>query len=101
MEKIVLIIISAIVIEAIVEVFKNLVVKELPTALKRAIAIALGLLFAYNFNLDLLTIFNLVGRTSFIGVAATGLLIGGGSSALYDTLKQLGQVEEDYKSKEE
>ena len=88
-ENLILIISSAVIVEALIEVIKSVAVKEIHTAATRAIAIVLGIIFAINFDLDLLKIFDLTGRTCVVGILATGMLIGSGSGMIYDTVERI------------
>ena len=88
-ENLILIISSAIIIEELIEVIKNVAVREIHTAAIRAVAILLGIIFAINFDLDLLRIFDLTGRTCVVGIIATGMLIGSGSGMIYDTVERI------------
>lgn len=88
-ENLILIISSAIIVEALVEVIKSVATRELHVATTRAIAISLGIIFAINFDLDLLKIFELSGRTCVVGILSTGMLIGSGSGMIYDTVGRI------------
>lgn len=84
-----LIIISAIIIEALIEGLKGIAVREIPAPALRGISIALGIIFATNFDLDILQMFDLSGRTCVVGILATGMLIGSGSGTIYDTVERI------------
>lgn len=88
-ENLILIISSAVIVEALVEVIKGVATRELHTATTRAIAISLGIVFAVNFDLDLLRIFELTGRTCVVGIISTGMLIGSGSGMIYDIVERI------------
>ena len=63
---------------------------------------SLGMIFAVNFDLDLLAMFDFTGRTCVVGVIATGILIGSGSGLVYDIIESLKAINvEKFNSKEQ
>ena len=93
-EHLFLAIASAIIIEEVLEVLKNMYPRDISTNLIRLISIIFGIVFAVNFNLDILGLFGFVGKTCIINITATGIIIGSGSGFVHDIVDKVQQNRE-------
>lgn len=83
------IIILALIVETIVEWFKRAV-----PAVKGGIALGLsaglGLLLAFTTGADVLTTLGLAENIPYVGIALTGVMVGGGSNLIFEFIKAIG-----------
>ena len=89
MENFATIIYGAILVEAIVNIVKN--IKEKETSWKYWVSLWLGILcgglVAYNYNIDLFSAAGMPeGRIPFLGAILTGLILSRGSNVINDIL---------------
>ena len=88
-EMVTQLIIIAILVEALTEVFKS-IFKDGRLDKSSILSIVIGLILAFTINLDLFVAIGLVPTIPFIGVVATGLLISRGANFVHDTMSKVG-----------
>lgn len=96
MEGIVLIVVMAIVVEALIEYAKTIgkAVKEggWKTAITQLAAIALGVLLCFMTGGDLFTVVGISFAWPWLGIALTGIIISRGANYVSDFVKKLQGV---------
>ena len=91
MEVFSLLIISAALVEAILETIMLTVQafqkKDINTVIAKISALLVGILFSFNYNLDLPKLVGLQNHFAWFGVLITGILLSRGASFLHDLVK--------------
>jgi len=82
------IIISAVIIEAIIEYFGGILSKDFHP--KCIMSIAFGIAFSILYDIDLLAVFDLRSSVPFVGTIFTGILLSRGSNYMADLVKMFG-----------
>lgn len=91
-EMITQLIIIAVLVEALTEVFKS-IFKNGRLDRSSILSIVVGLILAFTINLDLFVAIGLVPTIPFIGVVATGLLISRGANTVHDVISRINNKE--------
>ena len=90
MDGIALVFLLAVVVEKLVQIFKDIVyaIPFLPDEFRpltlELLSLACGLLLAYQTNIDALAVLNVTIPDHMIGIVITGLVIGKGSNFAHD-----------------
>ncbi len=87
-EMVTQLIIIAILVEALTEVFKS-VFKDGRLNKSSILSIVVGLILTFTINLDLFVAIGLTPTIPVIGVVATGLLISRGANFVHDTMSKI------------
>lgn len=82
------IILMAIVVEGVVTYVKEWFVDK-KAAWQQVLAVALGVLVAIGYGIDLFGLFGLVSTIPHLGAVLTGVLIARGSNYIFDLIKQV------------
>lgn len=97
MDGLALVSLLAVVVEKLVEIFKDIVYaipffpdKFRPLTLE-VLSLACGLLFAFQTNINALELLNVKLSSSIIGVGITGLVIGKGANFAHDFFHIVGK----------
>ena len=91
-EMVTQLIIIAILVEALTEVFKS-IFKDGRLDKSSILSIVVGLILSFTINLDLFVAIGLVPTVPFIGVVATGLLISRGANTVHDVISRINNKE--------
>lgn len=91
-EMITQLIIIAVLVEALTEVFKS-IFKDGRLDKSSILSIVVGLILAFTINLDLFVAIGLVPTIPIIGVVATGLLISRGANTVHDVISRINNKE--------
>lgn len=91
-EMITQLIIIAVLVEALTEVFKS-IFKDGRLDKSSILSILVGLILAFTINLDLFVAIGLVPTIPIIGVVATGLLISRGANTVHDVISRINNKE--------
>lgn len=78
----------AVVVESVVSIIKGLVVDK-KIQWQIVLTIVIGELFAFAYNLDLISLAGLNSTIPLVGVITTGLFLSRGSNYIYDLYKKL------------
>lgn len=87
-EMVTQLVIIAILVEALTEVFKS-VFKDGRLNKSSILSIVVGLILAFTIDLDLFVTIGLTPTIPVIGVVATGLLISRGANFVHDTMSKI------------
>lgn len=91
-EMVTQLIIIAILVEALTEVFKSMF-KDGKFEKANIVSIVVGLLLAFTINLDLFEVIGLIPMIPYVGVVATGLLISRGANVVHDVMSKINNKE--------
>lgn len=96
MKGIVLVIVMAIVAEALIEYCKTLgksfVTKEWKTAITQIISIAIGILLCFACDANLFSALSVEFSTEWVGIVLTGIFASRGSNYVSDFVKKIQSV---------
>jgi hypothetical protein len=92
MEKLLVIVIVALIAESVWETLK-MTWQEGKVSIDRIGALFVALLLAIGTRLDLLSLLDIKTSIPYLGVVLTGILISRGSNFIHDLLVKIGQVE--------
>jgi hypothetical protein len=97
MDGLTLVFILAVVVEKVVEIFKDIVyaIPFLPDKFRpltlELLSLACGLLLAFHSNINALDLLNVKISNPIIGIGITGLVIGKGSNFAHDFFQSYGK----------
>ena len=91
MEKLLVIVIVALIAESVWETLK-MTWQEGKVSIDRIGALVVALLLAIGTRLDLLSLLDIKTSIPYLGVVLTGILISRGSNFIHDLLVKIGQV---------
>ena len=86
---------SAVIIEGIITYIKTFFV-EGRFKWQMLVGVAIGILVALVYNIDLFAMVGLTSVVPFVGCALTGILISRGSNYIFDLIKNLQTTKNDY-----